>query len=84
MSRFIDLTGQKFGRLTVLERVNNCKYYKPHWLCRCDCNNKIIACGSEIKRGNIKSCGCLRKEIIIKKSTKHGHSIRGKMSKEYI
>lgn len=84
MSKFIDLTGQKFGRLTVLKRVNNHKYYKPHWLCKCDCKNEIIVCGNEIKRGRTKSCGCLRKEIIVKRSTKHGHSKREKMSKEYI
>ena len=38
MGKFIDLTGQKFGRLLVLERAEN-KYGRTAWKCKCDCGN---------------------------------------------
>ena len=62
MSKLIDLTGQKFGRLTVLERAidPNCKATK--WLCKCDCGKEKIVCGSNLTAGKTKSCGCYRKE----------------------
>lgn len=61
-----DLTGQKFGRLTVVEQVED--YVKPGgkrqvmWACQCDCGNKLVVTGSRLKNGGTKSCGCLRKE----------------------
>lgn len=66
--RFIDLTGQKFNRLTVIKRVEN--YIQPNgktiiqWLCECDCGSdkEIIVTSDTLKSGNTKSCGCLRKE----------------------
>lgn len=39
MSKFIDRTGQKFGRLTLIERVENNKFNQVQWLCKCDCGN---------------------------------------------
>jgi len=61
----IDLTGKKFERLTVIERVENNKYNQSQWLCQCDCNGenslKIIL-GNSLIRKLTKSCGCLRKE----------------------
>jgi len=59
MPKFIDLTGQKFGRLIIIERSNNNKSNKITWLCKCDCGNEKIACGGDLKNGRIKSCGCL-------------------------
>lgn len=56
--RLIDLTGQKFNKLTVIERVEN-RGEKVAWLCRCDCGNLTIATSSDLKRNNTKSCGCL-------------------------
>lgn len=67
MSKFIDLTGKKFGRLTVIHREEN--KIRPSgqsattWLCRCDCGNTIIVTGCDLKKGNTKSCGCLQNEI---------------------
>lgn len=58
----INLKGQRFGRLTVIERVS---YKSPHayWLCKCDCGSKtILVRGSYLRKGNIKSCGCLHDE----------------------
>lgn len=59
MSRLIDLTGQRFGMLTVLHRSEQprpCVY----WVCRCDCGNTIEVSGSNLKRGHVISCGCRR------------------------
>lgn len=63
MGSFKDLTGMRFGRLTVIERMKNNKSGKVMWLCRCDCGNIKPIRGCDLKRGNTKSCGCLQKEI---------------------
>ncbi len=58
-STSIDLTGQKYGKLTVLERVENIGYGQVSWLCQCDCGNKTIVTSNALRSGNTKSCGCL-------------------------
>lgn len=67
MGKFIDLTGKRFGKLTVIQRVQN-KGNKVNWLCQCDCGNTTIVQGSNLKNGHIRSCGCLISET----NTKHG------------
>jgi len=57
----IDLTGQKFGRLTVIKKINNDEKYLT-WLCKCDCGNEKIVRGDSLRGGITKSCGCLIKE----------------------
>jgi len=83
MSKFIDLTGQKFGRLTVIERVSNSKHSRSMWLCKCDCGIEKIILGNDLHRNHTKSCGCLRKETTRQRFTKHGHSKKGKVTKIY-
>lgn len=61
MSKFIDLTGSKFGRLTVINRELS-KNHRTMWLCKCDCGNFCIIDGSNLKSGNTKSCGCYHSE----------------------
>lgn len=76
MSNLIDLTGQKFGRLTVINRAENvvlpCGQQKTRWLCHCDCGNEIIVISDGLKRGHTRSCGCLNQETRIIANTKHG------------
>ena len=60
MSRCIDLTGQRFEKLTVIKRVENTKQGMAQWLCRCDCGNEIIVSGINLRSKHTKSCGCLR------------------------
>ena len=57
----INIQGKKFGKLTPIERVyhKNNKHLN-HWLCECDCGNKIVAATSSLIKGQ-KSCGCIRK-----------------------
>ena len=58
MSRFIDITGKKYNKLTVLS-FYDIKDNKSRWLCQCDCGNKTIVKGTQLKNGKTKSCGCL-------------------------
>lgn len=67
----IDITGQRFGRLIAVERVQ-CKEKRSRFLCKCDCGNIIEARAAHLKDGNIKSCGCLTKERMVKFNWKHG------------
>lgn len=73
-----DLTGKRFGRLTVLEQAED--YIKPNgeheamWLCQCDCGNQKIILGTSLRHGRTKSCGCFDKET---------SAIQGKLNKKY-
>lgn len=53
-----DLTGQKFGRLTVISRVK--RDLGSWWLCRCECGTEKVVAASSLKAGHSKSCGCYR------------------------
>ena len=72
----IDITGMKFGRLRVIGFSHNRRSpsggIKKVWVCACDCGNKTLAAGSDLKNGHTQSCGCLRKERTIKAVTVHG------------
>lgn len=79
MSRFIDLTNQKFGRLTVIKRVD--QKTPIRWLCQCECGNFKEVYATHLRSGNTRSCGCLAREIAVKmghqrdigkRSFKHG------------
>ena len=59
-----DLTGMKFGRLTVIslnEEVSKQKRLS-YWNCKCDCGNEVIVYGGHLKNSSTKSCGCYQKE----------------------
>lgn len=72
--RLVDLTGKKFGRLTVVSRAENSKSGKSRWLCVCECGNECIVHGDSLKSGNTKSCGCIRREANHDRATTHGMS----------
>lgn len=58
--RVIDLRVRRFGRLRVIKRHNeNGPRGDVHWVCRCDCGQKTIVSGRNLRFGNTKSCGCL-------------------------
>jgi hypothetical protein len=85
MSRFVDVTGQRFGRLFVLERATN-RYGRACFLCMCDCGKQAIAYGGALRTGFKQSCGCLRKEASVRQglnNAKHGHARVGRMTPEY-
>lgn len=59
-NKIIDLTGKRFGMLTVLQRAEKNMYGKPAWECKCDCGKTSVVCGDVLRRGDTKSCGCMR------------------------
>ena len=75
MPSFIDITGQRFGRLVVLRRSAPKKgYHGAMWECLCDCGTVTIANGQNLKRGNTTSCGCYGREKRTDSVRTHGES----------
>ena len=62
MSNFKDLTGQKFGRLTVLSRLKDDKRKEALWLCKCDCGKLVKVYSYTLRIGRTKSCGCWKRD----------------------
>lgn len=61
MGKLIDISGQKFNNLTVIERAEN-HNKKVMWRCLCDCGNETIVYGTYLRNGHTKSCGCKREQ----------------------
>lgn len=78
-----NLIGQKFGRLIVIKRTDNDKWGHHYWLCQCNCGIKKIIAGGSLNGGLTKSCGCLRTEKTVERSTKHSQSIRTQVTVTY-
>ena len=72
MSKFQDLTGHKFGKLTVVERAEIDKWGHVRWLCRCACGKETVVWAYSLKSGNTRSCGCESRRLSAERSTKHG------------
>jgi hypothetical protein len=72
---FKDLTGQQFGRWTVLGRAPNGKGGAVRYYCVCSCENRTekVVAGGSLVFGNTQSCGCLARELTSQRSTMHGH-----------
>lgn len=68
MSKPIDLTGQKFGKLMVVEEAYRKK--NVYWKCRCDCGTEVIIRGADLRNGHSVSCGCARIDGAIKTAKK--------------
>ena len=69
----IDLTGYKFGRWTVINRAPNKIYEKKaYWICQCECGVVRAVSSRSLRKGVSSSCGCLRKQELIKMLTTHG------------
>jgi len=71
-----DLTGKKFGQLTVIKEAVVDKDYRGNkkWLCRCDCGNIAVVKGSYLKCGHTVSCGCYQRKRTSETRYKHGDS----------
>lgn len=74
MPKLNDLTGKKFGRLSVLKRAGTNSSKKPLWECECDCGIVKSIVGAALVNGTTQSCGCLRKELLSQRSKTHGLS----------
>lgn len=71
----INLVGQKFGKLVVIQRMDNDKRGRSRWLCECSCGKEKIVRSDHLRSGGTRSCGCL--------SIKHGLYRNGKTYKPY-
>lgn len=73
MSKLIDLTNKRFGRLTVLHKDNTRKTNSgSYWICQCDCGKIKSIKSSSLRRGEIISCGCYRTQQIMESKAKNG------------
>ncbi|RBQ00044.1 hypothetical protein CRD59_00855 [Bifidobacterium xylocopae] len=72
--RAIDLTGARFGRLTVIAKAPNTSYGTTQWRCRCSCGKETISSTSHLRCGDTRSCGCLHAEVTAGINYKHGES----------
>lgn len=66
-----DLTGNIYGRLTVLDQCEHIRG-RVAWLCQCTCGNTKKAVGDDLQQGNTQSCGCWRDELRVLRKTTHG------------
>lgn len=67
-AKLIDLTGHKYGRLTVIEfshfKRSPSGHKDAYWKCKCDCGNVVIKPSGRLRNGNVRSCGCFRTDEI--------------------
>lgn len=70
MGKFKDLTGQRFGKLVVIEHAGKAKCGLTQWECLCDCGKTITVIGNNLVRNHTKSCGCFAPEATSKRNTK--------------
>ena len=68
-----DLTGQRYGKLTVLKYSHSNHRGRAMWLCQCDCGNETVVLGNALTQGNTKTCGCSKVENATKLKYKHGY-----------
>lgn len=74
-NKVIEMTGQRFGRLTVLGQGHRAADGQIMWRCACDCGNIVEVVGGSLRRKlGTRSCGCYAREAAAKLLTTHGHS----------
>lgn len=77
MRRVNDLTGKRFGMLTVLG-IDDRGTRKTYWMCQCDCGNVKSVRSDSLQNGAIKSCGCLKKkQDAMNLTSNHSHKMSG-------
>lgn len=69
---FLDLSGQRFGRWTVISRAGRTKHKNATWMCQCDCGAHGVVASNQLRRGKSQSCGCLASEAKSIRSKTHG------------
>lgn len=72
--KFVDMLGQKYGRLTVIRIAGRNRHGQIEWNCACECGGYSVVVGSQLRYGITKSCGCLHRELTSAASTTHGMS----------
>lgn len=72
--RLVDLTGQRFGELTVIRQDGNTKGGGAVWLCRCGCGKKTRPTGTDLRQGKVRSCGHNKMEAFRASTRTHGQT----------
>lgn len=70
LMRLLDLSGQQFGRLTVIKRDGTAKNGNATWLCKCSCGQLVTVDSYRLRHGITVSCGCYRRDISKARLTK--------------
>lgn len=83
MPKIIDITGQTFGRLTVISHAGRANDRAALWNCVCSCGAERVVIGKKLRSGHTQSCGCYAKDRIRETKTKHGHKPKAGKSKTY-
>lgn len=71
MGKYVDISGERFGKLVAVRKCNNKKGKRIYWECLCDCGNVIVISSNNLRSGHTKSCGCFALEMKKKNATKH-------------
>lgn len=82
MTALINIAGQRFGRLLVIERCGS-RGRKARWKCRCDCGAECTPCSEELRQGKTTSCGCFQREDLATRRTVHGATRKERHWPEY-
>ena len=76
--QYVDISGLRFGRWTVVEKAGKTKDNHQMWLCRCDCGVTRDVTGKDLRVGKSRSCGCISKEIfqdVVSTHNLHSHPL---------
>lgn len=69
----LNLGARRFGRLIVLSKAySTAKVARKKWTCVCDCGKTVVVAQPELVKGDTRSCGCIRKEMLVKRNYRHG------------
>jgi hypothetical protein len=88
MSKPLELTGERFGKLFVISRGESDARGRTRWLCLCDCGSETTVLGGNLVQGLTQACNCVRNGKASLRATsmnlKHGAAVRGAQTSEYI
>lgn len=76
MGRYVDITGQKYGRLTALSDVGKDIRNGRVWRCLCECGNYVNVPSNKLRQNHTRSCGCWKNESASDRFKTHGQSRR--------
>lgn len=79
----VNLTGRKFGRLSVVKKSRFYNRKGTMWECICDCGVEIITITDRLTTGHTQSCGCLHNERKTNAAIRHGHTRKGHIHQDY-
>lgn len=82
MPKILNLTGQRFGRLTVLFKDGVLRK-QTAWVCQCDCGERVQLPAGYLRAGDSTSCGCALRDYQVEGQVRHGHFLAGKPSPTY-